>query len=196
MVSVIIQSVSEGYKSSYDGMIVNNKLEQWKVVVVQSKVLHQHLTGDSGKKKSEAIPVTGHGGPQGCEMLTLPHFINNVHAHCLYQGTHQAWAFPFLPLLFAFLILHQKLTTHIHYSSPSLFGSLPKTHTTSLPCVPFYEQLTIFRGSTQFALPFFPTGSPIQTDSLAGKFPPFLYNPMFLRSSLPCLLHAWLSLQL
>jgi hypothetical protein len=28
-------------------------------------------------KESKVIPVTGHGGPQGCEMLRLPHFIDN-----------------------------------------------------------------------------------------------------------------------
>jgi hypothetical protein len=28
-------------------------------------------------KKSRGIPVTGRGGPQGCEMLRLPHFLDN-----------------------------------------------------------------------------------------------------------------------
>jgi hypothetical protein len=28
-------------------------------------------------KKGIAIPVTGRGGPWGCEMLRLPHFVNN-----------------------------------------------------------------------------------------------------------------------
>jgi hypothetical protein len=27
------------------------------------------------KKKGKAIPVTGRGGPQGCETLRLPHFL-------------------------------------------------------------------------------------------------------------------------
>jgi hypothetical protein len=34
---------------------------------------------DIGKKKvkSKAIPVTGHEGPQGCEMSRLPHFLDS-----------------------------------------------------------------------------------------------------------------------
>jgi hypothetical protein len=28
------------------------------------------------KKKSKGIPVTGRGGPEGCEMLRFPHFID------------------------------------------------------------------------------------------------------------------------
>jgi hypothetical protein len=43
------------------------------------------LKGASGKKKrereskskSKSILVTGHGGPQGCEMLRFPHFLHN-----------------------------------------------------------------------------------------------------------------------
>jgi hypothetical protein len=27
-------------------------------------------------KKGEAVPVKGHGGPQGCEMLRLPHSLD------------------------------------------------------------------------------------------------------------------------
>jgi hypothetical protein len=29
------------------------------------------------KKTSKAIPVTGSGGPQGCETWRFPHFLNN-----------------------------------------------------------------------------------------------------------------------
>jgi hypothetical protein len=29
------------------------------------------------KKKDNAIPVTGCGGPKGCEMLRLPHFLDS-----------------------------------------------------------------------------------------------------------------------
>jgi hypothetical protein len=29
------------------------------------------------KKKGNAIPVTGRGGPLGCEMSRLPHFLDN-----------------------------------------------------------------------------------------------------------------------
>jgi hypothetical protein len=29
------------------------------------------------KKKGKAIPVTGRGGPQGCEMSSLPHFLES-----------------------------------------------------------------------------------------------------------------------
>jgi hypothetical protein len=29
------------------------------------------------KRKVKAIPVTGRGGPQGCETLRLPHFIDS-----------------------------------------------------------------------------------------------------------------------
>jgi hypothetical protein len=32
---------------------------------------------DSQCKKGKAIPVTGHGGPQGCETSRLPHFLDN-----------------------------------------------------------------------------------------------------------------------
>jgi hypothetical protein len=28
-----------------------------------------------GKVKAKVIPVTGHGGPQGCETSRLPHFL-------------------------------------------------------------------------------------------------------------------------
>jgi hypothetical protein len=34
------------------------------------------------KKKSKAFTVTGHGGPQGCEMSRLEHFLDN----CLTDG--------------------------------------------------------------------------------------------------------------
>jgi hypothetical protein len=30
-------------------------------------------------RKGKAILVAGHGGPQGCEMLRLPHFLDNRH---------------------------------------------------------------------------------------------------------------------
>jgi hypothetical protein len=33
----------------------------------------EHEETDNGN----AIPVTGHGGPEGCEMLRLPHFLDN-----------------------------------------------------------------------------------------------------------------------
>jgi hypothetical protein len=29
------------------------------------------------KRKSKVFPVTGRGGPQGCETSRLPHFLNN-----------------------------------------------------------------------------------------------------------------------
>jgi hypothetical protein len=29
-----------------------------------------------GKGKDKDIPVTGHGGPQGCERLRLPHYLD------------------------------------------------------------------------------------------------------------------------
>jgi hypothetical protein len=29
------------------------------------------------KSKHKRIPVTGHGGLQGCEMLRIPHFLDN-----------------------------------------------------------------------------------------------------------------------
>jgi hypothetical protein len=29
------------------------------------------------KKKGKTIPLTGCGGPQGCEVLRLPHFLDN-----------------------------------------------------------------------------------------------------------------------
>jgi hypothetical protein len=29
------------------------------------------------KKKGNGIPVTGHGGPYGCEMSRLPHFLDS-----------------------------------------------------------------------------------------------------------------------
>jgi hypothetical protein len=31
----------------------------------------------SKKAKGKSIPVTGRGGPYGCEMLRLPHFLDN-----------------------------------------------------------------------------------------------------------------------
>jgi hypothetical protein len=30
-----------------------------------------------GNKKGKAIPVTGRGGPWGCETSSLPHFVDN-----------------------------------------------------------------------------------------------------------------------
>jgi hypothetical protein len=49
--------------------------------------LEEHQLEDKGdfkmakrereKKKGKAVPVTGHGGPQGCETLRLPHFLGN-----------------------------------------------------------------------------------------------------------------------
>jgi hypothetical protein len=30
-----------------------------------------------GKKKGKAIPLTGRGGPYGCETSRLPHFLEN-----------------------------------------------------------------------------------------------------------------------
>jgi hypothetical protein len=35
------------------------------------------LYTDSSKKKSKAIPVTGHGDLQGCEMLRISHYLDN-----------------------------------------------------------------------------------------------------------------------
>jgi hypothetical protein len=29
------------------------------------------------KKRGKAVPVTGHEGPQGCETLRLPHFLDS-----------------------------------------------------------------------------------------------------------------------
>jgi hypothetical protein len=34
-------------------------------------------SGSQQVQKGKAIPVTGRGGPQGCEMLRLPHFLDN-----------------------------------------------------------------------------------------------------------------------
>jgi hypothetical protein len=31
----------------------------------------------TGNKKGKVFPVTGRGGPQGCETSRLPHFLNN-----------------------------------------------------------------------------------------------------------------------
>jgi hypothetical protein len=36
-----------------------------------------HASPKSRLGKSEAILVAGHEGPQGCEMLRLPHFLDN-----------------------------------------------------------------------------------------------------------------------
>jgi hypothetical protein len=33
------------------------------------------------KEKGEAIPVTGRGGPYGCETSRLPHFLYNEFRH-------------------------------------------------------------------------------------------------------------------
>jgi hypothetical protein len=50
VVYLIIQPVSEDYKESNDVMIVTDELEQCKeAVVVQSKVLCQHLPGEVEK---------------------------------------------------------------------------------------------------------------------------------------------------
>jgi hypothetical protein len=35
------------------------------------------LTNGGREEESKAIPVTGRGGPYGCETLRLPHFLDN-----------------------------------------------------------------------------------------------------------------------
>jgi hypothetical protein len=69
---------------------MNNESEyMWKEMVMSSfKVLLQYFPGMTeergevlkiiGKKvKGKAIPVTGRGGPYGCETWRLPHFLDN-----------------------------------------------------------------------------------------------------------------------
>jgi hypothetical protein len=36
-----------------------------------------NLLGRSAVSKGKAIPVTGRGGPRGCETSKLPHFLDN-----------------------------------------------------------------------------------------------------------------------
>jgi hypothetical protein len=38
--------------------------------------LRQKSAVESGINKGKAIPVTGHGGPQGCETSRSPHFLD------------------------------------------------------------------------------------------------------------------------
>jgi hypothetical protein len=49
---------------------------------IQTQFLSDHFNTNIRQKlniflKSKAIPVTGRGGPQGCETLRLPHFLDN-----------------------------------------------------------------------------------------------------------------------
>jgi hypothetical protein len=34
--------------------------------------------GTEGEAKGEAVPVTGRGGPKGCETSRLPHFLDRL----------------------------------------------------------------------------------------------------------------------
>jgi hypothetical protein len=44
--------------------------------------------------KGKAIPVTGHGGPYGCETLRFPHFLHNHNGGKVVSPTHRP---PFTP---------------------------------------------------------------------------------------------------
>jgi hypothetical protein len=46
-------------------------------VCVRARARVHARTRTHTQKEGKAIPVTGHGGPQGCEMLRLPHFLDN-----------------------------------------------------------------------------------------------------------------------
>jgi hypothetical protein len=58
----------------------------WKLSSGESRTVHQgciqEKTVNTGTRKQpafihKAMPVTGHGGPEGCEMLKLPHFLRS-----------------------------------------------------------------------------------------------------------------------
>jgi hypothetical protein len=46
-------------------------------VIQPCKVCYQSMICYTAPKKSKAIPVTGRGGPYGCETSRLPHFPDN-----------------------------------------------------------------------------------------------------------------------
>jgi hypothetical protein len=48
----------------------------FQILVVNQTTYHSSLYG-LHTHKAEAIPVTVHGGPQGCETSRLPHFLDN-----------------------------------------------------------------------------------------------------------------------
>jgi hypothetical protein len=46
-------------------------------MIIIRKILWNIEILELRKAKSKAIPVTGCGGPKGCETLRLPHFLDN-----------------------------------------------------------------------------------------------------------------------
>jgi hypothetical protein len=45
------------------------------------------LLGDDDDDKSKAVPVTGHGGPEGCERSRLSHLLDSRSFASLFQAT-------------------------------------------------------------------------------------------------------------
>jgi hypothetical protein len=62
-----LELVEEGKKS-----LPLPKIEYWQMIQPSPLTILNH-----SKKKGKAIPVTGHGGPWGCETSRLPHFLEN-----------------------------------------------------------------------------------------------------------------------
>jgi hypothetical protein len=56
--------------------------------------------------KDRAIPVTSRGGPEGCEMLGLPHFVDNQ----LRDGNETDSLRPFTPRKITGIHFHQRLS--------------------------------------------------------------------------------------
>jgi hypothetical protein len=58
-------------------LVENNRLIPKSSVLLQAEALHNRTDTSNCKKAKNAIPVTGRGGLQGCEMLRVPHCLDN-----------------------------------------------------------------------------------------------------------------------
>jgi hypothetical protein len=47
--------------------------------LIKVKIRGYYRYADGSKLKIIAIPIRGHGGLWGCEMLRIPHFLDNWH---------------------------------------------------------------------------------------------------------------------
>jgi hypothetical protein len=79
----ILWSIGYRYKRSKDGRKFS--IQHTDTVAARANVPMddgQNHTGSAQmyylvEKKGKTIPVTGHGGPQGCETLRVPHYLDN-----------------------------------------------------------------------------------------------------------------------
>jgi hypothetical protein len=56
--------------------VISQKTELF-MITVMSTINRIELDCILEEVKAKAIPVTSHGGPQGCETLRVPHYLDN-----------------------------------------------------------------------------------------------------------------------